>query len=125
MALTYSTATKTARMSAVKDQIDLGSGAGKLEIGTTAMASVLVTVTLNDPCGSASAAALAFAGFPKTVAASLGGTAATARIRDSDNNDVITGLTVGTSNADIILDNTSINAAQNVTINATPTITHS
>ena len=37
MAVTYSAATKTARMQAVADKIDGGSGAGKLKIGTSAM----------------------------------------------------------------------------------------
>jgi len=51
------------------------------------------------------------------------GTAAAARIRDSDNNDVVTGLTVGTSGADIILDSVSITAGQTVTL-LTGAITH-
>ncbi len=50
-------------------------------------------------------------------------TAAAARIRDSNSTDIITGLTVGTSATDIILDNTSINTGQTVTINSA-TITH-
>ena len=125
MAVTYTTAVKNARMDAVKTQIDLGSAAGKLEIGTAGMSTVLATFTLNDPSAAgASGGVLTLSGFPKTVAASNTGTAAAARIRDSDNNDVITGLTVGVSASDIIVDNTSINSGQNVTVNASPTITH-
>jgi hypothetical protein len=52
------------------------------------------------------------------------GTAAAARIRTAPGGtDIITGLTVGTSAADIILDSVSITAGQTVTITAA-TITH-
>jgi hypothetical protein len=125
MSLTYTTAVKTSRMTAVRDQIDLGSGPGILEIGTAAMAAVLATVPLDDPSGTISGAVLTLSGFPKTVAATGAGVAAAARIRDSANIDVITGLTVGASGTDIILDNTNIAIGQNVMISAAPTITHS
>jgi hypothetical protein len=121
MAVTYTTAVKNARLNAVANEI---GNSGKLEIGTSGMAAVLATFTLNSPAaGSASSGVLTLSGFPKTVAASSSGTAAAARIRKSDNTDVITGLTVGTSAADIILDSTSITSGQNVTINSA-TITH-
>jgi len=123
-AFTYAAATKTARLTAVRDQMDLGAGAGKLEIGTAGMATTCATITLNDPSATVSGSVLTLSGFPKTVAASATCVAAEARIRDSNNVDVVTGLTVGTSATDIILDNTSINSGQNVTINASPTITH-
>lgn len=124
MAVIYSTATKTARMNAVVAQIDGGTGAGKLEIGTAGMASVLATFTLNDPCGTVSGAVLTLSGFPKSdTAADNTGTAAAARIRDSNNVDIITGLTVGLSGTDIVLDSVSFTAGQTVTINSA-TITH-
>jgi hypothetical protein len=125
MSVTYSTPTKNARMDAVAAKIDAGAGPGKLEIGTAGMAAVLLTVPLNDPCAAAAASAvLTLSGFPKTVAASGAGTAAAARIRDSDNNDVITGLTVGTAGTDIIVDNTNIAVGQNVTVQTNPSISH-
>lgn len=124
MSVTYTAATKTARMNAVETQIDLGAGAGKLEIGTAGMAVIIATFALNDPAGTVSGSVLTLSGFPKTVAATNSGTAAVARIRDSNNTDVVTGLTVGTTGTDIILDNTNINAGQNITVNASPTITH-
>ena len=125
MAITYATDVKNDQLDAVTGQIDAGAGAGTLEIGTAGMAATLVTFTLNDPsAGSAAAGVLTLSGFPKTEAASGTGTAAAARIRDSDSNDVITGLTVGTGSEDIVLDNASINTGQDVTINASPTITH-
>jgi hypothetical protein len=123
-AFTYSTATKTARLTAVRDQIDGGVAAGKLEIGSAGFATTCATITLNDPSGTVSGDVLTLSGFPKTIAASAICTAAEARIRDSNNADVITGLTVGTSGTNIVIDNTSINAGQNVTINASPSITH-
>ena len=46
MAVTYSTAAKTARMAAVIAQIDAGASAGTLEIGTTGFSSTLAVLTL-------------------------------------------------------------------------------
>lgn len=127
MAVTYSTAVKTARMTAVRDQIDAGGAAGKLEIGTTGMGTVLATITLGysgSSTGTISGAVLTLAGFPRSdTSADATGTAAAARIRTSADADVITGLTVGTSGTDIVLDSTSITAGQTVTINSA-TITH-
>ena len=124
MAIIYSTAVKNARLLAVRDQIDAGSGPGVLQIGTAGMAVVLAEIALSDPSATATNGILTFSGFPKSdTAANATGVAAAARIRDSSGTDVITGLTVGTSSADIILDNTSINAGQVITINSA-TITH-
>lgn len=119
MAVNYSTAVKTARMQAVVDAIDAGAAAGKLEIGTTGMALVLATITLDDPSATVSGDTLTLSGLPNTdTSADATGTAAAARIRDSDNNDVVTGLTVGTSGTNIIIDNTSIVAGQVVSLNS-------
>jgi hypothetical protein len=124
MAIIYTTAVKNARMSAVVDQIDAGSAAGVLQIGTTGMASILAEIVLADPSGTVSGGVLTFSGFPRSdTSANNTGTAASARIRDSDGVDIITGLTVGTAATDIILDNTSINAGQAVTITSA-SITH-
>jgi len=124
MTVTYSTAVKTARMTATRDQIDGGSGAGVLQIGTASMASVLAEITLDDPSGSISGAVLTFAGFPKSdTSANNSGTAAAARIRDSSGTDIITGLPVGTSGTDVVLDSVAITAGQTVTISSL-TLTH-
>lgn len=124
MAVTYTTAVKNARMTAVRDQIDAGSGPGVLQIGTSGMASILAEITLDDPSGTISGGVLSLSGFPKSdTSANNTGTAAAARIRDSSGTDVITGLTVGTAAADIILDSVSITAGQTVTINSAA-ITH-
>lgn len=125
MAVNYTTAVKNARLDAVATKIDAGAAAGKLEICSAGYAAVLVSITLDDPCAAAaSGGVLTFSGFPRTdAAADASGTAALARVRDSDNTDIITGLTVGTSAADIVLDSVLITAGQSVAINSM-TIVH-
>ncbi len=118
MSVIYSTTLKNTRQTAVRDAVDAGTGAGKLKIGTAGMATVIATITLNDPCGTIASGTLTLSGFPKTVAASAGGIAAAAVVTDSNDNTVISGLTVDTASADIIIDNTNINAGQNVSINS-------
>lgn len=124
MAITYSTAMKTARMQATANDIDEGTGAGTLEIGTTAFATTLVTFTLTEPCGSVSGDTLTFDFDPDiSNTASAAGTAAEARIKDGNGVIVISGLTVGTSGTDLIIDNTSIANGQTVVL-ATGSIQH-
>lgn len=125
MAVTYSTAVKTARLAAVIAQIDAGAGPGTLEIGSAGMASVLATITLADPSGTAASGVLTFDFDPDVsdVSADATGTAAEARIKDSNGTVVISGLTVGTSGTNVVLDSVSITAGQQVTL-TTGTITH-
>lgn len=123
MAVTYTTAVKTARMTAVRDAIDAGSGPGYIEIGTTGMASVLATIPLTDPCGSVTNGVLTFTMPHSDTSADNTGTAAAARIRTSNATDIVTGLTVSTTGADINLDSVSITAGQTVTLTA-GSITH-
>jgi hypothetical protein len=123
MAVTYTTAVKNARLDAVTAAIGT---TGVLEIGTTSMASILATISLNNPAAAAaSGAVLTLSGFPKSDnSADNSGDAAAARIRTaSGGTDIITGLTVGLSGSDINLDSLSITAGQTVTINSA-TITH-
>lgn len=123
MAVTYTTAVKNARLDAVTTAIGT---TGVLEIGTSAMGSVLATIALGNPAAAAaSGAVLTFSGFPRSdTSADNTGTAAAARIRTaSGGTDIVTGLTVGTSGSDINLDSTSITAGQTVTINSC-SITH-
>lgn len=119
MAVVYSADVKDDRMQIVADAIDAGAGPGKLEIGTAGMASVLATVALADPCGAVLAGVLTF-DFPQSdIAADASGTAAAARIRDSNNNDVVTGLTVGTGGgSNIVVNSTTVTLGQTVTINS-------
>jgi hypothetical protein len=122
MAVTYTTAVKNARLDAVVTAI---GATGVLEIGTTGMASILATISLNSTAGTSSGGVLTFSGFPKSdTSADNTGTAAAARIRTATGGtDIVTGLTVGTSGSDINLDSTSITAGQTVTISSA-TITH-
>lgn len=125
MAVTYSTAAKTARMNAVVTQI---GASGKLKLFTAADA-LLATFTLASTAGTVSGAVLTFsdnngatAGILNTTA-SAGGTATKATVTTSADVDVITGLTVGTSATDLILDNNILTNGQAITINSA-TITH-
>lgn len=122
MAVVYTTAVKNARLSAVITQIGT---TGVLEIGTTGMATILATINLGNPAGTAASGVLTFSGFPRSDTAADGtGIAALARIRTTTGGtDIITGLTVGTSAADIILDSVNITTGQTITINSA-TITH-
>jgi hypothetical protein len=122
MAINYSTAAKNARLAAVQALIEADAGVGGLRIYTAAYASLLVTIPLEDS-QAPSAGVLALIDAPATAAAVAGGTAAIARIVDNSGDVVAEGLTVGTSAADVIVDNTNITNGQNVTINSA-VITH-
>lgn len=118
MAVNYASGVKTTRMQAVRDAIDAGAGAGTIEICTSAYASVLITFTLSDPASTVSGDTLSLAGLPKSATAGNSGTAAIARIKDSNGTVVAQGLTVGTSGTDIIVSNTTINSGQSYQLTA-------
>lgn len=124
MAVIYAAALRTSRMGAVVTAVDAGSGAGKMKIRDGSNV-VLATLTLADPCGSVSGDVLTFDFDPdiSDTSADASGTAANAIITDSDDNVIISGLTVGTSGTNVILDSTSITVGQTVTITA-GTLTH-
>lgn len=119
MAVNYPNAVKVARMNAVTTA---AGTTAVLEIGTAGMASILATIELGNPIAptATGAGVLTLAGFPRSdTSADNTGTAAAARIRAaSGGTDIITGLTVGLSGADVILDSLSITAGQTVTINS-------
>lgn len=124
MAVTYSTAAKNARLDAVATLIDAGA-AGKLKIRDSGNV-VLATFTLADPCAAAAASGILTFDFDPDISdssADATGTAANAIITDASDTTVISGLTVGTSGTDIVLDSVSITAGQTVTI-TTASITH-
>ena len=123
MAVNYSTTLKTTRMTAVRDAIDGGTGAGTIEIGTSGMATVLAVLTLSDPCGTVSSGVLTFSAITADSSADATGTAAEARIKDSSGNVIVSGLTVGTSGSNINLNTTSITAGGTVSLSAA-SITH-
>jgi hypothetical protein len=124
MGVVYRSTLRTTRMQAVETDIDGGSGAGTLEIGTTGFASTLVTFTLSDPAGTVSGDTLTGASMPKTATASAGGVAAEARIKDSAGNIIVSGLTVGTSGTNVIISpSTTISNGQTCNLTAL-TLTH-
>lgn len=136
MAVNYITATKNNRLKmaflsgavtpATGESVDAG-GAGKLVIGDSTLSGatgVLVTFTLPTPSVSISGGVATLLGVPMTVNASAGGVnAAKAEFRNSANTTIISGLTVGTSGADINLSTVAIVSGSPVTITA-GTITH-
>ena len=123
MAVTYIAALKSTRMQAAITAID-ANGTATLEIGTTGMAAVLVSITLSHPSFAESGGVITMAGVPKSGTAASNGSAAAARIKDGSGTAIVTGLTVGTTAADIILNTVTINSGQTVTLNS-GTITHS
>ena len=123
MAVIYATTLKTTRMTSVRDAIDGGSSGGTLEIGTSGMASVLAIITLADPCGSVSSGVLTFTMPQSDTNADATGTAAEARIKDSSGTVIVSGLTVGTSGANINLSSVGISTGDTVTLSSA-VITH-
>ena len=122
MAVTYATAVKTDRMQATSDHFD----GGTLEL-LSAGDVVLAIFTLDTPAGSVTNDVWTLAFTATTVqgeAGASGGVDATkAQIKTSGGTARITGLTVGTSGTDIVLDNNNIDQGQDVTLTSA-TITH-
>jgi hypothetical protein len=123
MAVVYADGIKTTRMQAVLDAIDAGSGNGTLEICTAGYGAVLAVVPLSDPSGVVSGDTLTLNTPIQDNSIDQSGTAALARVKDSDGNIVISGLTVGTSGTDIIVGTTSLVATQVFRITSA-TLTH-
>jgi hypothetical protein len=124
MSVTYNTTLKTTRMTSVVTAIDAGTPPGYLEIGTTAMGTVLATIYFATTCGTVTSGVLSFSSLPLTCAsAANSGTAAAAEVFNAAGTAIITGLTVGLSATDIVLSSTSIVAGQPVTLTSA-SITH-
>lgn len=116
MAITHSQAAKQAATDAVVDLVDGGSAAGYITIcdGT----DVLATLTCNDPAfGAADANGTATLDVDPAISATASGTgtADNFKVYDSDATLIFSG-TVGTSGADMTVDNTSINSGQTVSL---------
>lgn len=134
MAVVYSNTLKNNRMQLVADLVagktaasSVGTAtAGSIVIGTSALSGatgVLVTFTLSATPGTVSSGVLTISGTPLTVTAAGTGTAAKAELRDNAGNVIVSGLTVGTSATDIIINATAISSGQSVTLSS-GTITH-
>ena len=102
--LEYSPALKNARLVAVRDAM----GSGTLELGTQGMSRILAKFPLARISGNVLAGLLAFNDFPQSVAAVGSGTAASAQLKDSSGATLVSGLTVGVKDSDVILSKTVI-----------------
>lgn len=114
MAVNYAIAVKTDRMTATRDHFANGT----LEIGTAGMGTVLATFGLSASGGTVSGDTWTLTFDASTVAGSAAGDALEARVVNASAANNLTGLTVGLSGTDIILDNTSIANGQNVTLSS-------
>ena len=128
MAINYINSLKTARMAAVVTNIDAGAGPGTIEVCTAGYAVVLLTFTLDDPCGSVAGdpATLSFAGLPKQALGATAGTATIGRIKDSNGTVVGSNLAVTATGGggDIEISSTSIQSGQAVNLTGLAEIEH-
>lgn len=124
MSVSYNSNLKSARMNAVIAAIDAQSSPGYIEIGTAGMGAVLATITFQKPSFSQSGGVITGLGVPISASASATGNAANADIKDGSGVIVVSGLTVGTTGTDVIINNVAITASQTVTLTSA-TITHS
>jgi hypothetical protein len=109
---------KTNRMTATRDTV----AAGDVQL-LTSEDGVLVTFPLSASGGSVSGNrwTFSFGGGStagSTIEATGAGNAAKCRVRNSGGTVRITGLTVGTESAGVIIDNVSIAIGQNVTLSS-------
>lgn len=119
MAVVYSIPCINNRLLGVVTTIDAGAGNGLLVL--LANSTVICTITLQKPSGTANGGVLTFTG-PLTGTAAAAGSVTTAVFQDSTGAMVASGLTAGIplSGADIIISNginsTFINTGQSVQI---------
>jgi hypothetical protein len=112
----YASALKSTRMQAVITAIDANIEPAFMELGTAGLAVVMVTITLDSPSFSEANAIITMNGMPKSGTATVPGTVVEARIRDGGGNIIVSGLTVGLSAADIILDFVDLVVNQTITL---------
>lgn len=119
MSVNYNVNVINDRLQVVVDAIDAGAAAGKLQLGTSSMAVILVTFVFSDPCGTISSGVLTFSNMPITDPyAANTGTASAAQIIDSTGTVIASGLTVGTSGTDVIISQTHISMGDIVALTA-------
>ena len=117
MALTHATATRNALADQITAKVDTGTGTATLKIKDGG-GTVLVTLNLPNPSfGAASNGVITLNGVPITANATAGGTAATFELYARDGSLVLSG-SVGTSGADMTVDNTNIANGQEFKLNS-------
>lgn len=123
MSPNYNVNVINSRLQAVTSAIDAGAAAGNLKL-LDSNGNTLSTLALAKPCGSVASGVITFLGMSLVdPAAAASGTATAARIEDSTGTTVISGLTVGTAVADIVLSPTNIITAGQTIAITTGTIT--
>lgn len=129
MTVSFSTAIRNAMLNALRDQIDGGSGAGKLRIynGTKPAAGAAITtevllaeLTLSDPCaGAAASGVLTFSPITQDSSANASGNASWFRIVDSADTYCIDGAITATGGGgDLTLATVAVVATQPVQVSA-------
>ena len=127
MAISYVTALRTTRITAVRDAADAGPGAAKIKLYTgtspgvnnAATGTLLAILTCSDPCGTVSSGQLTFSAITAEDAALADGTAGYARITTSADVTVADLEVGGTgSGKDIILNNVNIVLGGEVSISS-------
>ena len=119
MAVTYTNAVKTARMTATRDQV--ADGTLVILDGSTVLATHGLSATGGTIGGDPAAWTIVLDNT--TIQASATGTPDGAEIRNAGGTAQVTGLTVGLSGADINFDRLDFTSGGNVTINSA-VITH-
>jgi hypothetical protein len=122
MAVTYSTAAKTARMQAIGDLI---GNNGKIK-GYTSGDVLVATWTLPSPSADPAASGVLTFDINPDINAVLAttGTITKATITTSGDTVVVSGLTVGTSASDIIMSSNVVASTGDTVTLQTATITH-
>ena len=124
MALQFSTTVRNARLDAIETAVGVSAvlkirtGAAPADCATADSGTVLATLSLpSDWMAGASGGSKAKSGTWQDASADATGTAAHFRLYASDGTTCHMQGTVGTSGADMIVDNTSLAAGQSFTIN--------
>jgi hypothetical protein len=124
MALQFSASVRNARLDAIETAIGasailkIRTGAAPADCATADSGTVLATLSLpSDWMAGASGGSKAKSGTWQDASADATGTAAHFRLYASDGTTCHAQGTVGTSGADMIVDNTSLNAGQSFTVN--------
>lgn len=120
------TAIRTTRVTAIKDAIDAGSGAGKLKLynGTRpatggSATTLLGTLTCSDPCGTVTSGELTFSALTPDTSADASGTATWARLTTSADA-FVADLSVGVtgSGADLELNTVTIVSGGTISVSS-------
>lgn len=122
--IAYATALRTSRMTAVRDAVDAGAGAGLIRIysgtrpATGGSATTLgAELTCSDPSGTIASGVLTFSAITADSSADNSITATWGRVVDSTATFVLD-FNVGTSGSDLNLNTTTITSGVNVAISS-------